>query len=75
MSVIVLGKSRSSGLMRVTPASMLPLHRSTILSSWISKSSPSRRGLLLITIASLNSERALGLLAVRPVLEILAFLP
>lgn len=75
MSVMVLGKSSSSGRISVTPASMLPDHRSTILSIWISNSSPSRSGLLLITIASLNSDSALGRLAVRPVLEIRALRP
>ena len=75
MSVIVLGKSRSSGRMRVTPASMEPDHRSTIRSMTISKGSPSRSGRLETTIASLNSPSALGRDAVMPLLPMRALRP
>ena len=42
-------KKKLSCLISVTPASMDPDHRSTIRSIWISNSSPSRSGRLLIT--------------------------
>lgn len=57
------------------PASIAPDQRPTILSIETSKSSPSRKGLLAITIASLNSPSARILEAVNPLLEILACLP
>ena len=67
---MVLGNSRSSGLIKVKPASIEPDQRSTIRSITISKSSPSLKGLFDIIMASLNSPRALGLEAVAPLLLI-----
>lgn len=75
MSVIVLGNSSSSGLIRVTPASSDPDQRSTIFSMITSNSSLSFRGRLLIIIASLNSPVALGLRQVRPLLAMVEFWP
>ena len=57
------------------PASIDPLHRSTILSIDTSKSSLSRSGRLLMTMASLNSPRALGRDAVLPPLVMVALRP
>jgi hypothetical protein len=67
--------AHASGLINVTPASMLPLHRSTMRSIWISNISPSRSARFDMTIASLNSLSALGRLAVRPAFRIRAFRP
>ena len=47
--VVFGSKKNCSCLINVTPASMDPDQRSTIRSIWISNSSPSRRGRLLIT--------------------------
>ena len=71
----VFGKSRSSGLISVTPASIDPDQRSTVCSITISKTSSSRRGRLDITMASLNSPKALGRVADRPLLLIRALRP
>lgn len=57
------------------PASILPLHLSTKVSILTSNISASLKGLLVMTIAWLNSPSVLGLEAVSPMLDTRAFLP
>jgi hypothetical protein len=55
--------------MDVTPSSSDPDHLSTSFSIITSNTSPGLKGLDVMQMASLNSDNALGLLAVRQLLD------